>query len=95
MFIVSLTYIVPLSTVDAHLEAHATYLEQQYAAGHFLISGRKVPRTGGIILANMTDRKQLDVILEQDPFYSLGLAEYEVTEFVPGMAGKGLDFLLP
>lgn len=47
MFIVSLTYKRPLSEVDQHLEAHVAYLKQQYGDGHFIASGRKVPRTGG------------------------------------------------
>ena len=94
MFIVSLTYKVPLSLVDQHLEAHVTYLKEQYAAGHFLASGKKVPRTGGMILARAADRNSIDEILKQDPFYQHQLADYQITEFVPGMAVEQLQFLL-
>ena len=37
--------------IDANMRAHMAFLKQQYAAGKFLVSGRKVPRDGGIILA--------------------------------------------
>jgi uncharacterized protein YciI len=52
MFIVSLTYKRPLEEVYRHLDAHVAYLKQEYANGSFIASGRKVPRTGGIILCN-------------------------------------------
>ena len=50
MFIVNLTYIKPLDTVEKFLEKHIDFLNQYYTKGHFIASGRKNPRTGGIIL---------------------------------------------
>lgn len=50
MFIVSITYTKPAGDIDALLTAHKKFLNQQYAEGVFLMSGRKVPRTGGIII---------------------------------------------
>ncbi|MBE1275696.1 YciI family protein [Enterovibrio baiacu] len=94
MFVVSLTYTVALSEVDQYIDAHIAYLEKQYAEGHFLASGRKVPRTGGIILARANDRAHLDAILREDPFYQAGVADYDVMEFEPSMAAEGLDGLL-
>jgi uncharacterized protein YciI len=94
MFIISLTYKVPVAAVEEHLEAHIAYLEAQYAAGHFLASGRKVPRTGGVILADVVDRPTLDEIIRQDPFYVHNLADVDVTEFIPTKASDKLDFLI-
>ena len=51
MFIVSLRYVVPVEQVEPHMEGHMAWLEDHYASGMFMASGRKVPRTGGIILA--------------------------------------------
>ena len=93
MFIVSLTYKVPLEEVDQHLKAHVTYLEAQYAAGNFIASGRKVPRTGGVILSNLKDRDALQSTLELDPFHQLQLADYDIIEFVPSMVGAGFENL--
>ncbi|MEZ8027496.1 YciI family protein [Enterovibrio norvegicus] len=94
MFVVSLTYTVALSEVDQYIDAHIAYLEKQYAEGHFLASGRKVPRTGGIILARANDRAHLDAILREDPFYQAGVADYDIMEFEPSMTAEGLDGLL-
>ena len=46
-FVLDLTYVAGLDLVEQHLEAHRDYLTHNYAAGHFLASGRKEPRTGG------------------------------------------------
>jgi len=93
MFIVHVNYKVSLDIVEQHLNAHVNYLKQQYALGHFIASGRQVPRTGGVILSNMDIREALDQVLEQDPFKQNNLADYVVTEFVPGMTCHELDFL--
>jgi len=93
MFIVHLNYKVNLDIVEQHLAAHVDYLKQQYSLGNFIASGRQVPRTGGIILSNMENKEALDRVLEQDPFKQNNLANYEVTEFVPSMTNKELDFL--
>jgi uncharacterized protein YciI len=81
MFIVELTYKVPLETIDANIDAHIAFLEKNYEAGHFIVSGRKVPRDGGIIIAVAESKLVLADILAEDPFYKLQLADYRITEF--------------
>lgn len=93
MFIVSLTYIKPLEEVDALLEEHVTYLKEQYSLGYFLASGRKVPHTGGVILARGASREEIETIITLDPFYRHGVAKYEITEFSPTMTSDELEFL--
>ena len=51
MFVIELTYKADLGAIDAHMAAHMKFLKKYYTSGHFLMSGRKVPRDGGIILA--------------------------------------------
>ncbi|KJG39761.1 GTP cyclohydrolase [Photobacterium angustum] len=94
MFIVSLTYISEMSEVDKHLEAHIQYLNKYYELGIFIASGRKVPRTGGIILAQAESRSELETILNNDPFKINNLANYELTEFVPSKTIPELAFLI-
>ncbi len=94
MFIISLTYQVPLEQVDQFIPEHVEFLNEQYAKGHFILSGRKEPRTGGVILSTMNDRGQLNAVLEQDPFHREGLASYEVIEIVPTKAADELAFLI-
>lgn len=93
MFIISLTYKRPLEEVDRHLDAHVEYLKKEYARGSFFASGRKVPRTGGIIFSAIKSRDELNSILELDPFYYEGVADYEITEFVPSMTAEGFEKL--
>lgn len=81
MFVIELIYKADLAQIDAHMKAHMAFLRQHYAAGTFLVSGRKVPRDGGIILAAGDDRAALEAIIGADPFVSQGLAEYRIIEF--------------
>jgi len=81
MFIIELIYKVPLPEIDAGMRAHVKFLKKYYAAGHFLGSGRKIPRDGGIILAVGGSREQIEAIAREDPFYARGLADFRVIEF--------------
>lgn len=93
MFIVSLTYIKPLEEVDANLEAHVKYLNTQYEKNNFIASGRKVPRTGGVILSKMESLEALKEVLAEDPFAKAGLAEYDIIEFIPSMTSSEFENL--
>jgi uncharacterized protein YciI len=81
MFVIELVYTSTLAEIDAHMAAHVAFLKKYYAAGNFLVSGRKIPRDGGIILAVGKTRQQIEAIVEQDPFHKLGLAEFRIVEF--------------
>jgi uncharacterized protein YciI len=81
MFVIELTYKAPLAEIDASMAAHVAFLKKYYAAGQFLISGRKIPRDGGIILATAKTREQIDTIVHEDPFYTRGLADFRIIEF--------------
>lgn len=94
MFIIDLTYIAPLADIDAHMRAHMTFLRAQYKAGHFVVSGRKIPRDGGIILAVADSRETIDAIVRQDPFVSKGLAEFRVVEFRASQKATNVQELL-
>ncbi|KAA9001702.1 hypothetical protein FJU30_05255 [Affinibrenneria salicis] len=91
MYIISLSYKKVLADVDALLEQHVAWLQKNYREGHFLASGRKNPRTGGVILARSMDREQLNDLLKQDPF--IAVADYEVIDFQPSMAVDALSAL--
>ncbi|MBJ6724592.1 YciI family protein [Geomesophilobacter sediminis] len=91
MFLIDVQYQVPLNEIDEALEAHVAFLREQYAKGILVASGRKIPRTGGIILARGITREQLDAVLEQDPFKARGLARYTITEFVASMTAPELE----
>ena len=81
MFIIELIYKASLAQIDANMAAHMKFLKKYYAAGTFLLSGRKIPRDGGIILAVGQSREEIERIVREDPFCSRGLADYRVIEF--------------
>src|SRR5260221_11471576 len=91
MFVIELTYKVDLAEIDAHMAVHVKFLKKYYAAGNFLVSGRKIPRDGGIILAVGTSRQQIEAIVEEDPFYVHGLADFRIIEFRASQRAKDIQ----
>jgi uncharacterized protein YciI len=67
------------------------YLKKNYAAGTFLFSGRREPRTGGVIVARAGARAEVEVFVKEDPFLIEGVAEYKIVEFLPSMTALDLD----
>ena len=92
--VVVLTYIKPLEEVDAQLAAHVEWLKQGYAEGIFLASGRKIPRSGGVILAKGDDMAALQNRLSLDPFQQSGVAKAEIIHFEATMTSPSLQALL-
>ena len=91
MFVIELIYKADLEDIDAHMKAHMRFLKAHYASGHFLVSGRKVPRDGGIILAVGQSREEIESIAAQDPFVTNGLAEARVIEFRASQRAPDID----
>lgn len=91
MFVLELTYTAPLAAVDAVLEAHVAWLDEQYEKGIFLASGRKNPRDGGVILAVAEDRARIEEIAATDPFVGSGVCAYRVTEFAATKTAPELE----
>lgn len=90
MFVIELTYKADLADIDAHMDEHVEFLKKYYAAGSFLVSGRKIPRDGGIIVAVGTSRQHIQAIIEEDPFYQHGLADFRIVEFRASQRAKDL-----
>lgn len=81
MFIIELTYTRPLADIDAAMTAHMRFVKKHYADGTFLVSGRKIPRDGGVIVAVGESRAAMETLMRDDPFVSQGLASFRVIEF--------------
>lgn len=94
MFLILVTYLAPLDRIDDALEAHVAYLDHHYAQGIFLLSGRQVPRTGGVIVAAGLERDEVEKLREQDPFVQQGLASYEIIEVAPTKASPAMQAVL-
>jgi uncharacterized protein YciI len=85
MFIINLQYIKEISEVDNFVAEHRIFLEKYYESGKFLLSGRKEPRNGGIIIAQGSSRSEIESIIYEDPFHREKIAKYEIIEFIPSM----------
>jgi uncharacterized protein YciI len=94
MFIIDLNYIVPLDELDAHMAEHVKYLHKYYGKNIFVASGRKVPRTGGIILAIANSKEEIEKIITEDPFYKHEVAEFTITHFLTSQCHPELKNLL-
>lgn len=81
LFVIELIYKAPLAKIDAAMAAHVRFLKTHYEAGTFLVSGRKEPRDGGIILAAGDSREAIEAVMREDPFCARGLADVRIIQF--------------
>jgi uncharacterized protein YciI len=91
MFFVELIYKAPLTEIDRNMGDHVKFLKKYYAAGNFVVSGRKIPRDGGIILAAAKSREEIEAIIAEDPFVSRGLAAFRIIEFRASQRADDID----
>ncbi|WP_027995333.1 YciI family protein [Simplicispira psychrophila] len=90
LFLILLDYVRPLAEVELHIAEHRAFLTHHYAAGHFLLSGRKEPRTGGVILARATSLDEVTQWIADDPFRKSGVASYEIIAWEATMVAEGM-----
>jgi uncharacterized protein YciI len=90
MFVIELTYKADLSEIDAHMTAHVAFLKKYYDAGNFVVSGRKIPRDGGIIVAVGESKERIQSLVEEDPFFKHGLADFRIIEFRASQRAKDI-----
>jgi len=83
VFVFVSEYQRPLEEVDAHREAHLAYLAGLNAQGRLLISGRRVPPVGGVVVLRADSLEEAQAIMAEDPFAKAGVAKYEPIEFTP------------
>lgn len=77
--------------VEENLEAHRAYLDKYYALGKFVCSGRRNPRTGGIIMCKADGKTEVENIIKEDPFHFKGIADYEIIDFTPTKYAPGFE----
>ena len=92
MYIISLTYKKPLEEADKHMATHMDWVKNAFANGTFLASGRKVPRTGGVILAR-GERPAIEALCAKDPFVIHGIADIDIVEVNFTTAAEGFEGL--
>jgi uncharacterized protein YciI len=90
IYVVVLTYTRTLEEIDAYIPVHAEWLRKGYADGAFFASGRRIPRTGGVILAKGDSLEAVEARMREDPFQRLGLATAEIIPFEASMIAETL-----
>lgn len=83
LFVILLKYLVPLEVIDKYRAEHLSFLDEYYKKNIFITSGPQVPRTGGMIIAQCSNKETLLQLLKDDPFNVHKLADYEIYEFSP------------
>lgn len=91
MYLILLHYKSDLKTIDSLVPEHTKFLQKNYERGNFLMSGRRIPRTGGIIVARAESEEKLREIIKEDPFYLNGVSEYEIIPFIASMTAPDLE----
>ncbi|WP_173095629.1 YciI family protein [Actinomadura verrucosospora] len=69
--------------LDALIPEHYEYVDRHMKAGTFLLTARRDPRVGGVILADGTDRERIEAITAEDPFLRTGGVRYEIIAIEP------------
>jgi uncharacterized protein YciI len=83
MFVVLVHYLVPIEVVDQHLAAHRAWLEGLYKDGQALVSGRRAPAVGGVVIVRGDDESAIAALFARDPFALAGVARHEILAFTP------------
>ncbi|MEV4882721.1 Uncharacterized conserved protein YciI, contains a putative active-site phosphohistidine [Chitinophaga ginsengisegetis] len=83
MFLIMLQYIRPVAAVEHYMEAHTAFLQKHFDSGRFILSGRRKPKSGSVILCNAASRREVEEIMSEDPLERFQLALYEIIEFEP------------
>ena len=81
-FVLISRYTAPPERIRELVPAHREYLQEHIARGLFVVSGRRVPWDGGVILARGT-RADVEAAVAADPLTREGVAETEIVEFEP------------
>lgn len=89
MFLLLSRYVKPLREVDRWVNEHRAFLDRQYAAGRFIVSGPMQPREGGVIVTVEIERDELEDVMKDDPFVRERISEYTYVEFTATKRAEG------
>ncbi len=94
MFLLLSEYVKPIEVIDSLLIDHKAFLKKYYDLGLFICSGRKNPRTGGLIICRAENKETAENIIKEDPFYIEKAAVYSIIEVLPTMFQEGFEKFL-
>lgn len=95
MFIVNLSFSGNKANAGQFMQAHNTWIKQNFDAGIFLLSGSLQPNLGGGILAHNCTLDDLTRRVNDDPFVMNNVVKAQITELTVSKTNPKLAFLLP
>jgi uncharacterized protein YciI len=94
--LVLIRYRLPLEEVVKVTDEHREYLRALKAKGTLIAAGPFDPRTGGAFLVRVPDdnvQQGLTAVRDGDPFYTKGVANYELIAWNTVIGKEALDTL--
>lgn len=82
-FVVLVNYLKPIEEINKLTPLHRNFLDEGYKKGILLMSGPRIPRDGGIIIARSNSKEELENFFKDDPYNLNSAAEYVFLEFNP------------
>lgn len=82
-FLLELTYLVPIETLETVLASHRAFLQTGYDKGWLLLSGPKNPRVGAVLIGRAPSLDEFKAFFINDPYQLNHYAEYSFSEFLP------------
>lgn len=90
MFLVLIEYKVPFEEVEPHVASHIDFVKSYVEKHKFVLTAKKVPRTGGVVLANFESKEELILVLKEDPFWVHDLANFDIIELQISQVSEAL-----
>ncbi len=81
--VVEIIYKAPIVKIEELTPIHREFLQTGYKTGMLLVSGPKVPRTGGIVIAKANSMEEITGFFKNDPYALNDAADYSFIEFNP------------
>ncbi len=83
-FIVIINYTTDFAEIEPLVPEHRNHLQAAVDNGVILMSGPRIPRTGGFFIAKADSDVTIQNLIDNDPYRRAGVAEYQIVEFKPG-----------
>lgn len=81
MIIVKFIYLKPIEIVNKFREQHLDFLNKLANEKKVIFAGRILDNSGGIAIFDLNDKKEVEDILKNEPYFLNQVANYNITEF--------------
>ena len=93
-FLVLLRFSEQRSKAKDLMADHNAWIDHAFEDGTLLLVGSLQPGLGGVALARVRSRADLEDLVRRDPFVAEGVVSVEILEVAPSRVDPRLDFLV-